>query len=296
MTSSQHLWDRAANQLVPADGRRAPQVPALNRGTPTVGELFDFMRDAELRFETLRMRIVELAWAAGGELRTETEVVMRHPGHARVLTTKPGEKALGEYEIWIADGDIVRTYSSRHKLGTQRPIRNRPRGLDDPDLPGASKVYEPLTALPTESLPETFIHPAGFCQNVLSTGACQVSGPEVISGRETIGLTCHAPADDGADRRPAGLHDPDRGRSRYRDHRAPRRDDRRRDHQGRPGRQTWSPMRCSSRRPSTSPSRRGRRCSTDGASRQPGSKTRSITWITPFDTSMSAAITWASLM
>ena len=60
-----------------ADGRRAPQVPALNRGTPTVGELFDFMRDAELRFETLRMRIVELAWAAGGELRTETEVDRR---------------------------------------------------------------------------------------------------------------------------------------------------------------------------------------------------------------------------
>ena len=149
MTSDHHLWDRAANQLVPADGRRAPQVPALNRGTPTVGELFDFMRDAELRFETLRMRIVELAWAAGGELRTETEVVMRHPGHARVLTTKPGEKALGEYEIWLADGDIVRTYSSRHKLGTQRPIRNKPRGLDDPDIPGASKVYEPLTALPT---------------------------------------------------------------------------------------------------------------------------------------------------
>ena len=193
MTSTNHLWDRAANQLVPADGRRYPQVTALDRGTPTVGELFDFMRDAELRFETLRMRIDELAWAAGGELRTETEVVMRHPGHARVLTTKPGEKALGEYEIWLADGDIVRTYSSRHKLGTQRPIRNKPRGLNDPDMPGASRVYEPLTALPTESLPETFIHPAGYCQNVLSTGECQVTGPEVIGGRETIGLTCQHP-------------------------------------------------------------------------------------------------------
>ena len=127
---------------------------------------------------------------AAGELRTETEVAMRHAGHARVLTTRPGEKALGEYEIWLADGDIVRTYSSRHKLGTQRPIRNRPRGLDDPDIPGASKVYEPLTALPMETLPETFIHPAGYCQNVLSTGVCQVTGQEVVRGRETIGLTC----------------------------------------------------------------------------------------------------------
>ena len=193
MTSTHHLWDRAANQLVPADESRAPQVPALNPGTPTVGELFDFMRDAELRFETLRMRIVELAWGAGGEQRTETEVAMRHAGHARVLTTQPGEKALGDYEIWIADGDIVRTYASRHKLGTQRPIRNRPRGLDDPDLPGSSRVYEPLTALPMETLPETFIHPAGYCQNVLSTGACQVTGVEVVRGRETIGLTCQHP-------------------------------------------------------------------------------------------------------
>ena len=108
MSSTHHLWDRAANQLVPADGRRAPQVTALAPAdTPTVGELFDFMRDAELRFETLRMRIVELAWGAAGEQRTEIDVAMRHPGHARVLVTQPGEKALGDYEIWLADGDIV---------------------------------------------------------------------------------------------------------------------------------------------------------------------------------------------
>jgi outer membrane lipoprotein-sorting protein len=193
MSASHHLWDRAANQLVPADGRRAPQVPALKPGTPTVAELFDFMRDAELRFETLWMRIVERSWGVAGEQRVETEVAMRHPGHARVMTTQPGAKALGDYEIWMADGDIVQTYSSRHKLGTRRPIRNRPRGLDDPDLPGAAKVYEALTALQMETLPEMFIHPAGYCQNVLSTGECTVTGPEIVRGRETIGLTCAHP-------------------------------------------------------------------------------------------------------
>ena len=242
------------------------------------------------------MRIVELAWAAGGELRTETEVVMRHPGHARVLTTKPGEKAMGEYEIWLADGDIVRTYSSRHKLGTQRPIRNKPRGLDDPDMPGASRVYEPLTALPTE-IPARDVHSPG---GLLPERAVHRRVPGHRPGGDRRARDDRAdvptPADDRADGRPAGLHDPDRGRSRYRDHRAPHRVDGRRGHQGRRGRRRWSPMRFSSRRPSTSPSRRGRRCSTDGASRQAGSKTRSITWITPFDTSMSAAITWASLM
>ena len=66
---------------------------------------------------------------------------------------------MADYELWISDGDIVRTYASVHGLGTQRPVRNRPRGLDDPDFPGPSRVYEPLTALPMETLPDTFVHP-----------------------------------------------------------------------------------------------------------------------------------------
>ena len=192
MTTSHHLWDRAA-ALVAVDGRRFPELAALPTGVPSVNQLFDFMRDAELRFETLRMRILEVSQAAHGEQAVETVVVMRHPGHARVTSSQPGAGRTGDYEIWIADGDIVRTYASKHKLGTQRPIRNRPRGLDDPDLPGSAKVYEPLTALPFETLPETFVHPAGYCQNVLATGECVVTGQEVIRGRETIGLTCQHP-------------------------------------------------------------------------------------------------------
>jgi outer membrane lipoprotein-sorting protein len=192
MTASHHLWDRAA-ALVAVDGRRFPEQAALPTGIPSVKELFDFMRDAELRFETLRIRIVEVSQTAQGEQSVETVVVMRHPGHARVTTSQPGAGRTGDYEIWIADGDIVRTYASKHKLGTQRPIRNRPRGLDDPDIPGSAKVYEPLTALPFETLPETFIHPAGYCQNVLATGDCEVTGQEVIRGRETIGMLSRHP-------------------------------------------------------------------------------------------------------
>jgi len=192
MTTSHHLWDRAA-ALVAVDGRRFPELAALPTGVPSVNQLFDFMRDAELRFETLRMRILEVSQAAHGEQAVETVVVMRHPGHARVTSSQPGAGRTGDYEIWIADGDIVRTYASKHKLGTQRPIRNRPRGLDDPDLPGSAKVYEPLTALPFETLPETFVHPAGYCQNVLATGECVVTGQEVIRGRETIEMAADRP-------------------------------------------------------------------------------------------------------
>ena len=87
----------------------------------------------------------------------------------------------------------MRTYHGVHKLGTQRPIRNRPRGLDDPDFPGYAQVYDPVTALPFETLPETFVHPAGYCQNVLATGRCIVTGVEFRLGREAIRLRCDHP-------------------------------------------------------------------------------------------------------
>ena len=53
------LWDRAAALPARTDGRRLPEIVALATELPTVAELFDFMRDAELRFATLRLRIEE---------------------------------------------------------------------------------------------------------------------------------------------------------------------------------------------------------------------------------------------
>ena len=163
------LWDRAAVAVV-SEGRRFPAVVSLGPGDPTVQELFDYMRDAELRFATLRMRIVERVVSTRGDDATQIEVMLRHPGDAKVTTSRPGEEVGGPYEVWISDGEIVRTYVAKHKLGTQRPIRNRPRGLDDPDFPGMARVYEPVTALPFETLPDTFVHPGGYCQNVARDG------------------------------------------------------------------------------------------------------------------------------
>lgn len=187
------LWDRAATMPVPADGRRRPEIAALAPGLPDIVQLFDFMRDAELRFGTLRMRVLDRSMNARGEDVTEMEVMLRHPGQAKVTTSRPGALPGGAYEVWISDGVLVRTYASAHKLGTQRPIRNRPRGLDDQDFPGTSRVYEPLTALPAETLPETFVHPAGYCQNVLATGRCSVIGTDLVNGREAILLSCDHP-------------------------------------------------------------------------------------------------------
>jgi hypothetical protein len=186
------LWDRAAVALA-NDGRRLPAVAALGTEYPSVAELFDFMRDAELRFATLRMRILERALTTHGEDVTQVDVMLRHPGHAKVTTSRPDQVVGGQYEIWVSDGDIVRTYAAAHKLGTQRPIRNRPRGLDDPDLPGMSRIYEPVTALPMETLPDTFVHPGGFCQNVLATGPCAITGVGQALGRAVIVLRSDHP-------------------------------------------------------------------------------------------------------
>ena len=169
-------WPRHESGIAPPPSSR-PTAAAGRRsrrcrpGCRPSRQLFDFMRDAELRFATLRLRVEErrstLARRGDDDHRSSSCAI---PARPRSRPRAEGERGKADYEIWISDGDLVRTYAAAHRLGTQRPIRNRPRGLDDRDFPGSSRVYEPVTALPTETLPETFIHPAGYCQNVLATG------------------------------------------------------------------------------------------------------------------------------
>jgi hypothetical protein len=187
------LWDRAAAVPAVKDGRRSPQVAALPDARPELIDLFDFMRDAEARFGSLRLRIVERAGTSRGDETTTMDLLLRHPGHARVTTSRSGTTAGGEYEVWVSDGDLVRTYSGIHRLGTQRPVRNRPRGLADRDFPGPSRVYVPITALPAETLVDTFVHPAGYCQNVLATGRCIVTGSALVNDREAVLIECDHP-------------------------------------------------------------------------------------------------------
>jgi outer membrane lipoprotein-sorting protein len=196
MTSTR-LWDRAADLPIPVGRRPRPEVVALPADRlPNLDELFTFMRDAELRFDTLRIRIEERSFTTRGEHLVVVDAAIRHPKDARVMTTEPHRGTAGNYEIWISDGVTVRTYSAPHKLGTERPVRRAVQGVsgrEADDLPGTSRVYVPLTALPMETLPDTFVHPAGYCQNVLSTGDCRVVGLGDVSGRETVVLECDHP-------------------------------------------------------------------------------------------------------
>lgn len=190
--ASTRLWDRAA--LVPVRrGQPRVEIVALPPGLPTVAELFTFARDAERRFQTLKMRIEERVYGTRGEQLVVMDIALRHPGQVRVVTTEPSTRVKGSHELWISDGELIRTYSAAHSLGTSRPVRNRPRGLDPRQFPGSSTVYEPITSLPMETLAELFIHPAGYCQNVLSTGECWVSGTDRVAGREVIVVECDHP-------------------------------------------------------------------------------------------------------
>jgi hypothetical protein len=179
--------------LVPVDGLRRAEILVLAPGLPDVPTLFTFMRDAELRFLTLRMRVEETNVGIGGERRTVHEVSIRHPGEAKVISTNPAGPISSDYGVWISDGETVRAYVGQHRLGTERPVRRKVVGLDDPDLPGRSTVYVPVTPLPMESVVETLVHPGGFAQNVLATGECWIGGTARVAGREAIVLECDHP-------------------------------------------------------------------------------------------------------
>jgi outer membrane lipoprotein-sorting protein len=193
--SATRSWDRAAALPVPAGDRPRPEIAALRGDLPSVEALFTFMRDAELRFDTLRMRIEERAWTARGEELTVLEVALRHPGEVKVLASVPAMGTAANYEVWVSDGKTVQTYVAGRKVGPRRPVRPVVRGVGGPggDLPGTSRVYSPLTALQAETLPELFVHPAGFCQNVLATGDCRVTGTTTVAGREAIVVECDHP-------------------------------------------------------------------------------------------------------
>jgi outer membrane lipoprotein-sorting protein len=172
---------------------RAPEYPVLPETTPALDELFAFMAEAELRFESLRMRIVDRQVTTHGEEVVTHDVWFRHPGFAKVVSTR-GASSEGDYEVWLSDGDIVRTFNALGHTATERRARRAPVGVTDPDLPRFARVYLPQTALEAETVADTFVHPNGLCRNVLTTGLVSRRGTASLAGgRETILLRCDHP-------------------------------------------------------------------------------------------------------
>ncbi|CAN5279266.1 hypothetical protein BH24CHL7_BH24CHL7_17460 [soil metagenome] len=148
---------------------------------PSLPELFRFMEEAELRFDRLRMRIVDRRITTAGADQETHEVWMRHPGRAKVVSTR-GQTTDRDFDVWVSDGEIARTYDARSGLSTRRHLAGPPVGATDPKLPDFARVYLPVTRLPGESLADTFVHPRGLCRNVLATGVTSILGTAVMAG------------------------------------------------------------------------------------------------------------------
>jgi hypothetical protein len=178
-------WSAAAVRTPPS--QRRPRIVALPPGgPPDVATLFTFMRDAELRFRTLRMRIEERTWGATGDALLVHEILVRHPERARVTVRHADLDMPRDHETWAFDAGFVTTWSAIHGTRTDRPARRGIVGLDSSTLPATSKVYRPLTPLPVDSIAEVSVHPANYLQNVVSTGSVSVVGMARVAGREAI--------------------------------------------------------------------------------------------------------------
>jgi hypothetical protein len=139
------------------------------------------------------MRIVDRQNTTHGEEVVTHDVWLRHPGLAKIVSTR-GASTEGDYDVWVSDGEYVRTFSSTAKLATRRRPPRAPVGVLDPDLPPWSRVYQPQTALQPETVADTFVHPHGFCRNVLATGVVTRRGTASLAGgREAVLLRCDHP-------------------------------------------------------------------------------------------------------
>ena len=172
---------------------RAPELPTLPESTPALNELFSFMAEAELRFESLRLRIVDRLITAHGEETVTHDIWLRHTGSAKVVSTR-GASGEGDYDVWVTDGQTVSTFNALGRTATKRRAPHAPVGVDHPDLPRNSRIYLPQTALPNETVADTFVHPNGLCRNVLTTGTIYRTGTAALAGgRETMLLRCDHP-------------------------------------------------------------------------------------------------------
>ena len=152
------------------------------------------MRDAESRFETLRMTVVERRIAARGETGIRSTLWLRHPGRSRLVQGEADGPARGGYQAWIGDGETITHYDADANVVRTRHRLAIPRGADsDRDLPSFGRVYRPMTPLPTGSIVDTFVHPHGLCRNVLATGELWDEGLDAVAGREVGVLRCDHP-------------------------------------------------------------------------------------------------------
>ena len=213
----------------PASGTAPPSCPSVAVSAaprssrcppelPTVAELFTFMRDAERRFETLRMRIEERTFGARGEQLVDDGHRAPAPGprprrdDRAAPSAPPAATSCGSPTATSSARSRRRTSSARAgPCATGRGASTRA------STPAGRRSTSRSRRCPMETLAELFVHPAGYCQNVLATGECWISGTDRVAGREAIVVECAHPRAVERQRRPARLPRPARGRPPRRD-------------------------------------------------------------------------------
>jgi hypothetical protein len=177
----------------------APSAPsvaamvALDGASPSFEDLFRFMVDAELRVETLRMRILEQTMTARGETEVTHDVLLRADGWARVTRRRSADPVSRDYDVWSTDRMTVTTYDAHANRASVRQVSSMPVGVTAPDLPRFAQVRPTRTRLPADSVADTFVHPNGFIRNVLLTGVVTFAGSTTLNGRETFLLRLQHP-------------------------------------------------------------------------------------------------------
>ena len=135
---------------------------------------------------------LDRTWTARGEETEVSEVWLRHPSNAKVLTRTGSDSPRAPSHIWLSDGQSIRTYETERDLLRERPVRDRPEGVTRDDLPSFARVYA-HARLPMETLADTFVHPYGLCRNVLATGGLTLLGTTDRGGREAWLVRCDQP-------------------------------------------------------------------------------------------------------
>ena len=78
------------------------------------------MVDAELRVQRLRMRAEERVGTAPGEELSTIELILAHPGRARITTRRSSDPLSRDYRVWASDGSVVTTYDALDERASVR--------------------------------------------------------------------------------------------------------------------------------------------------------------------------------